>query len=61
MLSSPREFSIDPSGHFLIAATQDGDQNLVLYRIADEDGRSTRQQTAAIGGNRACTLAVTLP
>jgi 6-phosphogluconolactonase len=44
--STPRNFGIDPSGHFLIACNQDS-SNVVIFRI-DPDTGALRQQGAAV-------------
>jgi 6-phosphogluconolactonase len=58
---TPRDFSVDPSGAFLISANQDGDQAALVYRIAPSDGTLTRTQIAPVGGNPTFTKTVLLP
>ncbi|MET0389429.1 MAG: lactonase family protein [Polyangiales bacterium] len=60
-LGNPRDFSLDPSGSFLLLSNQDGDQDVVAYRIAEADGRLTRAGSLAVGGNPTCTLTLVLP
>ncbi|HEX7669758.1 MAG TPA: lactonase family protein [Polyangiaceae bacterium] len=58
---TPRDFSVDPSGAFLISANQDGDQAALVYRILPADGTLTRTQIAPVGGNPTFTTTVLLP
>jgi 6-phosphogluconolactonase len=51
MINTPRDFTIDPTGTFLISANQNGAQNLLVYRIAAADGRLTRVQVVPVGGS----------
>jgi 6-phosphogluconolactonase len=61
MISTPRDFSVDALGGLLILANQDGAQNVLVYRIDANDGRLTRVQTAAVGGNPTFAKAIVLP
>jgi 6-phosphogluconolactonase len=61
MLNTPRDFSVDPLGSFLILANQAGPQNVLVYRIDPSDGRLTRVGLAAAGGSPTFTQAIVLP
>jgi 6-phosphogluconolactonase len=61
MIATPRDFSLDPLGEFLLLANQMGDQNVFVYRIAPTDGRLTRVAIAPVGSNPTCTNAIILP
>jgi 6-phosphogluconolactonase len=61
MIATPRDFSVDPLGHFLILANQDGAQNVLVYSIAPADGRLTRTQIVPVGGKPTFTRALVLP
>lgn len=61
MIATPRDFSIDPSGQFLILANQAGAQDVQLFRIAAESGELTRTQSLALGGSPTFTGALALP
>jgi 6-phosphogluconolactonase len=61
MLATPRDFSLDPSGSFLISANQDGAQNVLVFRIDAANGRLTRAQVIAVGGNPSFTQVISLP
>ncbi|HMI94265.1 MAG TPA: lactonase family protein [Polyangiales bacterium] len=49
MIDTPRDFAIDPSGAFLIAANQRGAQNALVFRIDPQTGALTRVQVVAVG------------
>jgi 6-phosphogluconolactonase len=61
MIAGPRDFSIDPSGKWLILANQSGAQNVIVYSIADADGKLTRKQAVANGDQPTFTRALMLP
>ena len=61
MISTPRDFGLDPSGQFLISANQDGQQDLNVYRIGQDDGRLMRVRNVAVGGRPACVGFAVLP
>jgi 6-phosphogluconolactonase len=61
MIATPRDFSLDPSGAFLISANQDGAQNVLIFRIDPSDGTLTRAQIVPVGGSPTFTKVVTLP
>ena len=61
MISTPRDFGLDPSGQFLISANQDGQQDLNVYRIDQGDGRLMRVRSVAVGGRPASVGFVVLP
>jgi 6-phosphogluconolactonase len=61
MLNTPRDFSVDPLGNFLILANQAGPQNVLVYRIDAGDGRLSRVGLAAAGGSPTFTQAIVLP
>jgi 6-phosphogluconolactonase len=58
-IATPRDFSIDPSGRFLILANQNGDQDVFVYRIA-RSGELTRVGVTPVGGNPTFTGAIDL-
>ncbi len=60
MISTPRDFTVDPSGTFLISANQNGAENLLVFRIA-EDGRLSRVRTVAVGGRPSFVGVALLP
>jgi 6-phosphogluconolactonase len=60
-IDTPRDFSIDPSGKFLILANQNGAQDVFVYRIARDDGQLTRIGATPVGGNPTFTGAIELP
>jgi 6-phosphogluconolactonase len=60
-IATPRDFSIDQTGKFLILANQDGAQDVFVYAIAPEDGRLTRIGATPVGGNPTFTGAIELP
>ena len=43
-VNTPRDFGIDPSGHFLISVNQEGDYSVLVFRIDQDSGRLTRTQ-----------------
>jgi 6-phosphogluconolactonase (cycloisomerase 2 family) len=49
LIDTPRDFAIDPSGAYLIAANQRGDQNALVFRIDGQSGALTRVQNVAVG------------
>ncbi len=61
MISTPRDFGLDPSGQFLISANQDGEQDLNVYRIDQDDGRLMRVRNVAVGGRPASVGFLVLP
>jgi 6-phosphogluconolactonase len=61
MISTPRDFSIDPTGQWLILANQAGAETVLLYRIDANDGKLTRTQTVTNGENPTFTRALVLP
>jgi 6-phosphogluconolactonase len=61
MLAGPRDFSLDPTGKWLILANQQGDQNVLLYAIDETDGKLTRKQVVPNGDKPTFTHALTLP
>lgn len=61
MISTPRDFSIDNTGQWLILANQNGAQTVLLYRIDQSDGKLTRVQTVEGFENPTFTRALTLP
>lgn len=58
MISTPRDFSIDPTGRFLILANQAGDETVVLYSIDSTDGKLTRKQVLEVGDQPTFTQAL---
>jgi 6-phosphogluconolactonase len=61
MIATPRDFSIDPTGQWLILANQEGDETVLLYSIAAADGKLTRKQVVEVGDNPTFTQALSLP
>jgi 6-phosphogluconolactonase len=61
MIDGPRDFSLDPTANFVILANQTGAQKVLVYRVAQEDGRLTRVQVVPVGGSPTFTRAIILP
>ena len=60
MIDTPRDFTIDPSGAFLISANQAGAENLLVFRIGAE-GALSRVQAVAVGGRPSFVGVAILP
>ena len=60
-IDTPRDFTVDPTGTYLILANQNGSGDLRVYRIAAEDGRLTHVQTQALGGSPTFVGVILLP
>lgn len=60
MIANPRDFSIDPSGQWLISANQDGAQNVLVFKIDPTAGTLTRMSVADVGGQPTFTLGLVL-
>jgi 6-phosphogluconolactonase len=50
---NPRDFAIDPTGHFMVVANQDSD-TLYVYRIDQNNGTITRISSEIEVGNPVC-------
>ncbi|HEY8779989.1 MAG TPA: lactonase family protein [Mucilaginibacter sp.] len=50
---NPRDFAIDPTGHFMVVANQDSD-NIFIYRINTSNGMLSRAATNFEVGNPVC-------
>jgi len=50
---NPRDFAIDPTGHFLVLANQDSD-NVLVYKIDNSNGIITRISSSIEIGNPVC-------
>jgi 6-phosphogluconolactonase len=61
MISTPRDFAVDPSGQLLILANQDGQQDLLVFRIDMNDGQLTRLGRVAVGSRPTFVGITTLP
>ena len=61
MISTPRDFSIDPTGRWLILANQEGAETVLLYSIDANSGKLTRKQVVAVGDKPTFTQALILP
>jgi 6-phosphogluconolactonase len=61
MIATPRDFSIDPSGQWLISANQAGAQNLLVFGIDPVDGHLTRMSVVDVGGQPTFTQGLVLP
>lgn len=61
MISTPRDFSIDPTGEWLILANQNGAQTVLLYQIDQTNGKLTRKQTVPNNDQPTFTRALVLP
>lgn len=59
-IATPRDFSIDPSGRFLILANQNGAQDVFVYRIDPDGGALTRVSVTPVGGSPTFTGALAL-
>lgn len=60
MIATPRDFSIDPTGQWLISANQDGAQNVLVFHIDPTTGTLTRMSVVDVGGQPTFTLSVVL-
>ena len=60
MIATPRDFSLDPTGVWLISANQTGAENVLVFRIDPDGGRLTRTTVAAVGGQPTFTQALLL-
>ena len=61
MISTPRDFSVDPTGRWLILANQEGAETVLVYSIDESSGRLTRKQVVEVGDKPTFTQALTLP
>jgi 6-phosphogluconolactonase len=61
MISTPRDFAVDPSGQLLISANQGGQGDLLVFRIASADGKLTRLTSVAAGNRPSFVGITTLP
>lgn len=61
MIAMPRDFTVDPSGTFLISANQAGPENALVFRINAQTGALTRVQTVAVGDRPTFVGVVMLP
>jgi 6-phosphogluconolactonase len=61
MLATPRDFSIDPSGQWLILANQEGEQTVLVYGIGAQDGKLSLVQKIANNDKPTFTRALRLP
>jgi 6-phosphogluconolactonase len=61
MIQTPRDFTIDPTGTWLISANQEGAQDVIVFRIAAADGKLTRAQVVPVGGSPTFAGVVYLP
>jgi 6-phosphogluconolactonase len=61
MIATPRDFSVDPSGAFLISANQDGAQNVLIFAIDGGNGMLSRVQVVPVGGQPTFTKVLLLP
>jgi 6-phosphogluconolactonase len=61
MVARPRDFTLDPTGTLLISANQDPPENLLVYRIAQRDGKLTRLGTVPVGGQPSFVGVLVLP
>ncbi|MEY4576146.1 MAG: 6-phosphogluconolactonase, partial [Pseudomonadota bacterium] len=61
MIATPRDFSVDPTGTLLILANQNGAQNVLVYRIDQNNGKLTRSQVFPLGGSPTFVQALLLP
>jgi 6-phosphogluconolactonase len=59
-IATPRDFSIDVTGQWLISANQEGDQSVLVFQIDPQSGQLTRKVTAALGGSPTFTRALVL-
>jgi 6-phosphogluconolactonase len=61
MITTPRDFSIDPTGQWLLLANQEGAETVLLYSIDPKDGKLTRKQSLEVGDKPTFTQALILP
>jgi 6-phosphogluconolactonase len=60
MIATPRDFSIDPSGQWLISANQAGAQNVLVFRIDLSNGGLTRMSVVNVGNQPTFTYGLVL-
>jgi 6-phosphogluconolactonase len=60
MIATPRDFSVDPSGQWLLSANQAGAQNVLVFRIDPSAGGLTRMSVVAVGSQPTFTQALVL-
>jgi 6-phosphogluconolactonase len=62
MISTPRDFTLDPSGQLLLVANQ-GSGNLVVFAINQTDGTLAMRSMMATAGitQPQCVVSATLP
>lgn len=60
-IDTPRDFSIDPSGHLLVLASERGTQDALVFRIDQSTGELTVTQSLPVGNGPACVKALILP
>ena len=61
MIATPRDFTIDPSGTFLISANQAGAENALVFRIDAQSGSLQRVQVVPVGDRPTFVGVVLLP
>jgi 6-phosphogluconolactonase len=61
MIATPRDFSIDPTGRWLLLANQEGAETVLLYSIDESTGKLTRKQVLEVGDQPSFIQALTLP
>jgi 6-phosphogluconolactonase len=61
MIATPRDFTVDPTGRWLISCNQAGAENVLVFGIAPADGRLTRAQVVPVGGSPSFAGVVFLP
>lgn len=60
-LTTPRHFTLDPTGSLLLAANQDGEQDVVVFRVSATDGRLAWQRTVPVGSRPTCVVVTSPP
>jgi 6-phosphogluconolactonase len=61
MIEEPRDFTVDPSGRFLLSANQQGAQNVMVFRIAAQSGALSRVQVVPVGDQPSFVGVLLLP
>jgi 6-phosphogluconolactonase len=61
MIDEPRDFTVDPSGTYLLSANQQGAQSLLVFRIDAQSGALSRVQVVPVGDQPSFVGVLLLP
>jgi 6-phosphogluconolactonase len=61
MIAEPRDFTVDPSGSFLLSANQKGAQNVLVFKIDADSGALSRVQVVPVGDQPSFAGVLVLP